>query len=253
MVVLGMDLFLEIGIAGRGSMFVFFMGNISLVIQLVYYCITAYWTYLHFKEPSTATSNCQSDCSLWNRFKPRFEIPRESSRYCNRLSFSIFYTAAVSIPFTVTTIFWLILVPSSPANDLEVSLPEFCSKGWLKPFCDGWLRAFVLVGLYLINSVIALIEIVVLSSIKRQWPVWAHVAGLVAICAAYVGWLYLGRLITGSYAYKWIDPSYQGWEHAVIAIAAAISISVCMFAVQYGLHGLREKLAARRRQGYSRL
>src|SRR5579862_6631459 len=84
-------------------------------------------------------------------------------------------------------------------------------------------------------------------------PVWAHIVGLVSLCAAYTGWLYLGRLLTGYYAYKWIDPSYKGWEYTVIAIVSATAIVVCMFAVQYGLHGLREKLAARKRQGYSRL
>jgi hypothetical protein len=84
-------------------------------------------------------------------------------------------------------------------------------------------------------------------------PIWAHVIGLVGLCAVYTGWLYLGKLITGHYAYRWIDPSYRGWEYAIIAVASATSILLCMFAVQYGLHGLREKLAARRRQGYSRL
>jgi hypothetical protein len=84
-------------------------------------------------------------------------------------------------------------------------------------------------------------------------PIWAHIVGLVSLCAAYTGWLYLGRLLTGYYVYKWIDPSYKGWEYTVIAIMSATAIAVCMFAVQYGLHGLREKLAARRRQGYSRL
>jgi hypothetical protein len=74
MFVLGMDLFFEIAIAGRGMMFVFFMGNVSLFIQLLYYCITA----VSFGSSLTTRS-----VAYW----PVISIPNLSYDYQIRRSF----------------------------------------------------------------------------------------------------------------------------------------------------------------------
>ena len=119
---------------------------------------------------------------FWSKLTTPFRIPRATSpRAKNQILFSIFYTTAVTLPFVVTIGFWLILVPTSPAFDhvnpeaipsvfFATTVPRPPVEGGAEgnPFRDGALKAFVLININAINTVIALLEILVLSSVRKQ-------------------------------------------------------------------------------------
>lgn len=93
------------------------------------------------------------------------------------------------------------------------------------------------------NSVIALIEVVVLSGIRRQHvssgheyvnrreidpvaqPMWAHSAGLTILQLSYVLWAYIGKLTVGRYAYWFFNFSIMPWQHVVVAIVAFVALA----------------------------
>jgi hypothetical protein len=71
------------------------------------------------------------------------------------IALSIFYTAAVTSPFVVTTAYWLYLFPIS----------DFVSKA---PLWPRFLQYFQIANSSIINSFIAFLEIMVLSSVRKQ-------------------------------------------------------------------------------------
>ncbi len=76
-----------------------------------------------------------------------------ASKPKNKSAFSLFYTTAVTFPFVVTTFYWLILYPLGPLVDNE----------WVKA-----LQLFVLININVVNSALALFEIMILSSVRKQ-------------------------------------------------------------------------------------
>lgn len=210
--------------------------------------------------------------SFCSRVTAPFRIPRVTSpKAKNHIIFSIFYTAAVTLPFVVTIVFWLILVPTASAFDhdgprLMTSLcprltalrPPVQGGAEENPLGDVALKAFVLININAINTVIALVEILVLSSVRRQKVLYlalqsrlrlqisqrlnAHIAGLLGFCIVYFLLTGLGRLVTGKYVYKYLDPNYKGWRAMIVAIINMMAMTVTMFLVQRGLHGLKEDL-----------
>lgn len=70
----------------------------------------------------------------------------------------------------------------------------------------------------------------------------AHIAGLLVFCVVYFLWTGVGRLVTGKYVYKYLDPNYKGWRAMIGVIINMMAMTVTMFLVQRGLHGLREDM-----------
>ena len=66
---------------------------------------------------------------------------------------------------------------------------------------------------------------------------------MVAICVLYFVWAYIGRLITGQYAYKQLDPEYAGWRGLVAVVVTTLSLTTTIFLLTLGLHKLREYAA----------
>lgn len=120
--------------------------------------------------------------SFWSKVTAPFRIPRVTSpKAKSQILFSIFYTAAVTLPFVVTIVFWLILVPTASAFDHvgprsstslyhELTAPRPPVQGGAEgnPLGDGALKAFVLISINAINTIIALSEILLLSSVRKQ-------------------------------------------------------------------------------------
>ncbi|KAI9871706.1 MAG: hypothetical protein M1830_002593 [Pleopsidium flavum] len=104
------------------------------------------------------------------------------------------------------------------------------------PFRDGALKAFVLINVNAFNTVIALLEILVLSS-----PLNTHIIGLLIICSVYFVWTGIAHLITGKYVYKLLDPNYKGWKPVVVAVVNMMAMTVTMSMLQLGLHSTREE------------
>ena len=65
------------------------------------------------------------------------------------------------------------------------------------------------------------------------------------MCVVYTIWVFLGRLITGEYVYKQLDPSYAGGLAVATSVINMWSLTISMFIVQYGVHNLRQTLVKR--------
>ncbi|KAL3420937.1 hypothetical protein PVAG01_07382 [Phlyctema vagabunda] len=189
----------------------------------------------HASQPQSATTS----------FQKLLSPPRTHFDTHNRDFFSIFYTAAVVLPHVITLVFWAVLIPEKHA-DYPVS----------ELFTHGWYRGFWVLNKYAINSLLALVEVVALSSIRRQTPVWAHIFALVVLANLYVGWVYIGHKILHRYAYFFFDHAMIGWEFVSAAIIGASFLPIVFFAFVYGITGLREVITKKREStsyGYSRL
>lgn len=101
----------------------------------------------------------------------KVEIPTTIDVKSKRhIAFPLFYTAAVSIPFVTTVVFWLVLHRSNTSfepNAVGGSLPVDQAEEAYS-FGGRFLRNFLFVNLNAVNSVIALVGMVVLSSVCKQ-------------------------------------------------------------------------------------
>ena len=68
--------------------------------------------------------------------------------------FAVFYTATVTFPFVVSISYWFVLYPSDP---MLVQGGE-----------DEPLHNFILISTTVLNSVIAFVEVMILSSVREQ-------------------------------------------------------------------------------------
>ena len=84
-----------------------------------------------------------------------FSIPKNTNADSKRrLAFSLFYSAATTYPLVVTTTYWLYLFPKSFQSD-PATWPRL-------------LQYFVMANFYIVNSIIAILEVILLSSVQVQ-------------------------------------------------------------------------------------
>ena len=84
-----------------------------------------------------------------------FSIPKNTNvNSKRRLAFSLFYSAATTFPLVVTTTYWLYLFPA----DFQLDPPTW----------PRLLQCFVMGNFCIINSIIAVVEVVLLSSVQMQ-------------------------------------------------------------------------------------
>lgn len=89
------------------------------------------------------------------QIKAGLSAPTSTETYPKRyFVFSNFYTAAVTFPFTVSVAYWLVLQPLN--TDLGRG-----GKGEV-------LHYFVLISITMLNSVIAFVEVMALSDMRKQ-------------------------------------------------------------------------------------
>lgn len=169
-------------------------------------------------------------------FRKLLSPPHQHSTDSNRVLFSIFYTACMASVHVVTLVYWLILVPHRPGGTLS-SIVINCTVQSLifrivNYLFSNWFSAFCVLHQFAINSFIALIEVFLLNSIRRQTPIWAHTISLTTLSLIYIGWAYIGRLLTGEYVYYFLDHNVIGWEHLLAAILSFCALeNVCKFYV----------------------
>ncbi|KAI8962968.1 hypothetical protein F5Y11DRAFT_171939 [Daldinia sp. FL1419] len=175
-------------------------------------------------------------------------------RYC----FSLYYTIAHVFPIMNTLIYWGCLVPSGrggfkppkipynpygPPHSSNETVGYDPDKGL---FEQDPIKAFSIINVWSITSVISLIEICFLNSIRRQTPVTGHAAGVMFCSGAYLAWSGIGKLATGHSGLFFLDPDIiKDVPEAIIAASIAfIAISPGIFTYMYGLIAMRETITA---------
>ncbi|MCJ1317058.1 hypothetical protein MMC15_002379 [Xylographa vitiligo] len=183
----------------HGELFIYKAGPISFVVQIIYYWITTLWTLQHLFWPRYTED---FDDGLLTRLKNIFSIPRTTAFNAgNRLAFSVFYTCATTFPYVVTFLYWFVL------ND-----------GTGRIFTLGSIQAMMHVNMYGIGAAIALVETMILSSVRKQQPFTSHIVGLLLVVGLYFVWTAIGHTITHKYVYKQVDPGYNGVRGIIMTI-----------------------------------
>ncbi|KAI1767810.1 hypothetical protein GGR53DRAFT_525864 [Hypoxylon sp. FL1150] len=217
------------------------------------------WTAMHLISPKAIEVDPQ-DCH-GHKFKAYalrfFSPPNEASHHNRKFWFSMFYTMAHVFPFMNTMLYWAVLVPTGHGGFQPPSMPHHHAdqpignatirydpgKGL---FEEDDIKAFSIINVWSITTVIALIEIGFLNSIRRQSPVAAHTAGVMFCSGAYLAWAGIGKLATGHSGLFFLDPDLmKDMPEAIIASCIAfIALSPGFLSYMYGLIAMRETMTA---------
>ncbi|KAH9904021.1 hypothetical protein F4778DRAFT_77532 [Xylariomycetidae sp. FL2044] len=235
----------------------FQFSTVSFLLLWTYHLITALWTGMHLwspKEIELDPEECEGHqlrASILRFLSPTDKASTPNRRY----AFSMFYTITHVFSFMNTLIFWGILVPSGHGGFKPPNVPHHHHGGSNQTalydpdkglFEEDGIKAFSIINVWTITSLIAGIEIFFLNSIRRQTPVASHAVGVTFLSVAYLIWAELGKLITGHAGLFFIDPKLMGDAPyaALAACVAFVTLSPGIFSYMYGLIGMRESMTA---------
>ncbi|KAL7963827.1 hypothetical protein V8C34DRAFT_7500 [Trichoderma compactum] len=231
---------------------------ISGALVLLYYIITFSWTFTHLYYPDPEEIDGGVESWLVNLMS----LPRNLASLRKQFYFTLFYITTVVFSFTNTVIYWFITRPHDLENNDDGGTGDDDDgnggnngdgNGFLAalasntPFSDifgqGWLKAFAVVNLFGITSIILVFEILFLNSIRRPSTISAYLFALVVFAGLYLGWAYIGHAATGIYPFFWLDPAEAGSQEAVTAYAIGfVLLAPIMFIFMQGFVGVRETL-----------
>ncbi|OTA84882.1 hypothetical protein M434DRAFT_377316 [Hypoxylon sp. CO27-5] len=214
----------------------FQFSTVAFCIQWAYHLLSTIWTALHLISPKAIEVNL-AECHghKFRAYTLRFFSPPNTA-ICGirRFLFSLFYTIAHVFPFMNTVLYWALLVPSGHG---------VIDKGL---FEEHPIKAFSIINVWSITSIIGVIEIFFLNSIRRQTSITGHIAAVMLCSGAYLLWAALGKLITGHSGLFFLDPDLMG-ETPVPIITGSIlfiALSPGFFTYMYGLVAMRETVTA---------
>lgn len=143
-----------------------------MVLTGSYYLRMQVWTVQHYLTPHRRTVRIAGeDSGFLPKVKSALLIPTTSNLNSKRhVACSLFYTAVVTLPFVTTMVYWLVLYRSNMSlapRPVVKGLAMHRIMGSVS-FSGRCLREFLVINLNLLNSVIALVEIMVLSSVRKQ-------------------------------------------------------------------------------------
>ncbi|CAI6092887.1 unnamed protein product [Clonostachys chloroleuca] len=194
---------------------------VSFFLVLVYHIITFSWTFTHLYYPHVEETD-----GIESYIISAMSLPRNMASLRNQFYFTLFYATAVVFSFMNSTVYWFITRQNDagepeepPPLDLvsTSALPALPDTPFSDLFGEGWFKAFVLINLYGVTSVIMMIEILFFNSVKRPFAIGSHLVGLILFSGLYLGWAAIGKLVTGWFAFDWLDESKVGSQEAVTA------------------------------------
>ncbi|KAI6086280.1 hypothetical protein F4821DRAFT_278676 [Hypoxylon rubiginosum] len=205
------------------------------------------WTAMHLISPKAIEVDPQ-ECH-GHKFRAYvlrfFSPPNKATCNVRKFWFSMFYTMAHVFPFMNTMIYWAALVPTGHGGFKPPSMPH---RHYEPPAGNATIRYDPgnIINVWSITTVIALIEIGFLNSIRRQTPVTAHTVGVMFCSGAYLAWAGIGKLATGHSGLFFLDPDLmKDMPEAIIAACIAfIALSPGFLSYMYGLIAMRETMTA---------
>lgn len=247
---------------------VFDFSIVTYSLLLIYHLVVLGWTYTHLYHPHIDDSN-----RGWEYWLLRLSsLPYDMSSLRKQFYFTMFYTVTTVFTFMNTCLYWFVQLPHDDNGNAEPPKPqpsggshassmyeqslgfemtrlEDINKGkphgpFTEIFGEGWFKAFVIINLFLVSTVIALFEIFWLNSIKRPLAVGAHTLGVIFFAGLYLGWAAIGKIETGADAFYWLDQKVIGSREAVVAASIGfVILAPILYALMYGLIGMRESIS----------
>ncbi|KAH8649826.1 hypothetical protein BX600DRAFT_554302 [Xylariales sp. PMI_506] len=236
----------------------FQFSTVAFVLLLAYNLQVTVWTIMHLLFPRSLHDD-YNDCAghrLRTRITHSLSPPTQGDCSFRRLTFSMFYTVAHVFTFMNTILYWAVLVPAGHGGFKLPDLPRHehpphNATAMYDPhkglFEEDDIKAFSIINIWSITSVIGLMEVMLFNSIRRPTAVAAHVVGIMFASGMYLTWAGLGRLLTGHSGLFFLDPELMGdvSEATIAASIAFISLSPGIFSYLYGLIAMRESMTAR--------
>ncbi|KAK1964445.1 hypothetical protein LY78DRAFT_704380 [Colletotrichum sublineola] len=247
---------------------VFDFSVVTFSLLLAYHALVLGWTYTHLYHPQIEETR-----TGWEYWALRaLSLPHDMASLRNQFYFTLFYTVTTVFTFMNTVVYWFVTLahddrgtgePPQPqpsgGSTVSYMIGDSLNYEWTRledahndephePFTEifgkGWFKAFVILNLFGITSIISLFEIFYLNSIKRPWAVGAHTLGVIFFAGLYLGWAAIGKLETGADAFYWLNEKEVGSREAVVASSIGfVILAPIMYAFMYGLVGMRENIA----------
>ncbi|KAI0834371.1 hypothetical protein F5Y06DRAFT_306807 [Hypoxylon sp. FL0890] len=239
----------------------FQFSTVAFVMQWAWHLQMTLWTAMHLIFPKAIEVD-PAEChghrarAYVLRF---FSPPNRATSGIRRFSFSMFYTVSHVFPLMNTVMYWAVLVPAGHGGFRPPSMPHShpisppdanaTIAGYSQDkglFEEDPIKAFSIINVWSITSIIALIEVSFLNSIRRPTSVTGHTAGVMASSGAYLAWAALGKLITGHSGVFFLDPDLMAGapESIIAACIIFVAVSPGFFSYMYGLIAMREAITA---------
>ncbi|OPB42628.1 ribosomal protein S2 [Trichoderma guizhouense] len=210
---------------------------ISGFMVLLYFIITFSWTFTHLYYPDPE----EIDGGIESWVVNVMSLPRNLASLRKQFYFTLFYITTVVFSFMNTVIYWFITRPHDLENNDNGGTGDDDNVSDI--FGEGWLKAFAIVNLFGITSIIMVFEILFLNSIRRPSTISAYLFALMVFAGLYLGWAYIGHAATGIYPFFWLDPAEAGSQEAVTAYAIGfVLLAPIMYIFMQGFVGIRESL-----------
>ncbi|PTB57080.1 hypothetical protein M431DRAFT_139953 [Trichoderma harzianum CBS 226.95] len=210
---------------------------ISGAMVLLYFIITFSWTFTHLYYPDP--EEIEGGIESW--VVNVMSLPRNLASLRQQFYFTLFYITTVVFSFMNTVIYWFITRPYDLENNDNGGTGDDDNVSDI--FGEGWLKAFAIVNLFGITSIIMVFEILFLNSIRRPSTISAYLFALMVFAGLYLGWAYIGHAATGIYPFFWLDPAEAGSQEAVTAYAIGfVLLAPIMYIFMQGFVGIRESL-----------
>ncbi|KAI5921503.1 hypothetical protein F4810DRAFT_712541 [Camillea tinctor] len=247
----------------------FQFSTVSYSLLWAYHVLVTHWTGMHLFAPQTIADDPEryyGYSSLRTRVVRLLSPPRQADNSRRRFAFSMFYTIAHVFTFMNTVIYWGVLVPYGHGGFKQIHPPGHSHRGnqtsasiMYSPsrastmydpnkglFEEDPIKALGILNLSTITTLIGVIEIFFLNSIRRQTPVAGHAVGVMFLSGVYLAWAAIGKSLTGHAGLFFIDPKHMGDfpEASIAACIAFIALSPGFFSYMYGLIAMRETITA---------
>ncbi|PHH65084.1 hypothetical protein CDD81_3482 [Ophiocordyceps australis] len=218
-------------------------------LVIAYHVVTFFWTITHLHFPEVG----QTGGGLGNKMIRAVSLPRNMHDRRKQGAFTMLYSAATTFSFMDTAMYWLITRHhdmaegnAAMAASLQVEMPLIVPQA---PFGDflgtatGWYKPFVMMNMHGGTSLLMIMEMLLMNSIKHPHSLGAHFLGLIVMTVMYLAWARFGKWVTGQHAYFWLDKDEVGSHQAVLMYSTGfVFMAPLMYTLMHGLTAIRERL-----------
>ncbi|QPC71377.1 hypothetical protein HYE68_002129 [Fusarium pseudograminearum] len=235
---------------------IFDFANISFFFIFLYHLQTFSWTFTHLYYPHHHDRHMGGVEGLLIRC---MSLPKHMGNLRKQFHFTLFYTISVVFAFANSTIYFFISRQQKGEGCCGEPQPElrrpnstaipiwagYAEEHPEPPFTDifgeGWFRAFIILSLYAFGTLIMVIEILCLNSIRRPYAVGLHLIGILFFATAYLGWAAFGRLVTDYFPFFWLDKKQVGSDEAITLYSIGfVLLMPIMYILMQGFVASRE-------------
>ncbi|PNY28108.1 Uncharacterized protein TCAP_01969 [Tolypocladium capitatum] len=227
------------------------------------------WTFTHLYYPDPDDN--EGGIESW--IIKAMSLPGNMASLRRQFYFTMFYSTTTVFAFMNLAIYWFItrqhgaadggdamsVAAAGTGTDVLTTSVLTANASTMAPipdapfsdlFGEGWLKVWVFFNLYGATSVIMVLEILLCNSIKMPLALVSHFLGLLFNSGLYLAWAALGKAVTGTSPFFWLDEAEVGSKEAVTAYCIGFALlSQIMYTLMLGFVGIRQGVTKSRGGG----